>query len=230
MESSMKKHIFIVLSFVFVTSCLANSYGIKLSDKEKLTALTNYFIEVDSQAQELSLPLKPQKPVISEPKQLIKSKYEKKKTFEQRVKIEEQSYAKRVQSIEKDYQKNLQEYEIQVKKITQNYNNQNDSRQKKIKHQSIQKAYVTVYGNPHIAQSSLEYDAEAEIFNAKLKSTKGNFTKDIVIDVPINEAEEFEKNMRYMKIKIVFELEDSAENIKYIGIKSPKNSYKAKLK
>ena len=230
MGSSMKKLIYIVLNFIFVTSCLANSYGVKLNDKEKLKALSEYFIDIDSQAQELVLPQKPQKPVIPEAKILTKSKYEKMKTFEEKVRVEEEDYAKRVQSIEKSYQQDLQEYEIKVNKLTKNYNNKKELRQKKIKNQSIQKAYVTVYGNPYILQSSLEYDAEGELFNAKLKSTKGDFNKNIIIEVPISEAEEFEKNIKYMKIKIIFEFDANVEKIKHIGIKSLKNSYRAKLK
>ncbi len=229
-ESNMKNLMIMLLSLLFVTVSFAKEYGVELSDDEKLTALSNYFMKRDSKKEELSLPIKPQKPELPKVPKLTKSKYEKMETFEKRVNIENDNYQKKVKNIEERYAKRLEEYSKDVERITKNYNNKIFTKQKKIKQQSMQKAYATVYGDPYIVEESLEYDAEKEIFSADLKSTKSNMHKQVIIDVPINEAENFEKEIKFMKIIVSLEFVDKTQTIKYIIIKSSKNNYVVKLR
>lgn len=230
MESSMKNLMFMVFGFLFVTASFANEYGVELSNDEKLTALTNYFMQRDSKKEKLSLPLKPQKPALPKAPKLVKSKYEKMETFEKRANIENDKHLKKVKNIEEKYVKRLEEYNYDVQRITLNYNKKMLNKQKKIKRQSMQKAYASVYGDPYIVEESLEYDAEKEVFSADLKSTKSNMHKQVIIDVPISEAENFEKEIKFMKIIVSLEFADKTQSIKYITIKSSKNNYTVKLK
>ena len=49
---------------------------------------------------------------------------------------------------------------------------------------NMEKAYNTIYGTPII--ESIDYDADNELFYGLLKSSKGNLSEKIAINIPLN--------------------------------------------
>ena len=97
---------FLVFNFVvfgFVGECLASTYGVKLNDLEKLTALTNYYVAKEPKVKKPTFPNKPNKPLIPQSKKLLKGKYEKLESFEKRVESEKLHRLKKLKELEKIY-------------------------------------------------------------------------------------------------------------------------------
>jgi len=219
----MKQIKLLLLSLVFVNSLLANYYGIKLSDTEKVTALTNSLVKEEMKVTKPTFPNKPKKPLIPKAERITKGKYEKLKTFEARVENEKIQRLKKIKVLEKRYADKVKIYNDKVKILTDNYNNALALKQKNIKNitlEAVKKAYFKVYGTPYLA-SGLKYDAEAEIFYGKVKSTKGSFSENVAIPVPINIAENFDRNVKNLKTKIIFSYEDNKLTVKKILIEKP---------
>ncbi len=204
---------------------IANPYQIK--EEEKLTIVLNYLVKQELFGKQPQLPQKPQKPQIPSTEELIKGKYEKTADFEARVASAKQKRVRQIEILEKEYAKEVQSYNDEMKKITAEYNNQVAIKQKNIKNitlNAMTKAYSTVYGEPYL-ENSLKYDTENERFYGKIKSSKGGFSESVAIDVPIDKAENFEKNQKYLKTKVIFDYADEKLVLKKIVLENKNESY-----
>lgn len=216
----MKQIKLILLSLVFASLVLATNGEFKLSDTEKVTALTNSLVAKEMRVEKPIFPNKPKKPLIPKADKITKSKYEKLKIFEARVENEKIKRLEKIRVLEKRYANKVKNYNDEVKRLTDNYNNAIVLKQKNIKNitlEAVKRAYFKVYGIPYLA-SDLKYDAEAEIFYGKVKSTKGNFSENVAIPVSINIAENFDKNVKNLKTKIIFSYENNKLSVKKILI------------
>ena len=170
----MKLYILVLVSLVFVVEVFASTYGVELSDAEKFTALTNYLVKKELKVSKPKFPQKPSKPTIPKAKKLTKGKYEKIKTFKQRVEREKAKRQKMIKALEIEYAKKVKFYNDEVKRLTDEYNNKVATKQKNIKSitfSAMEQSFFKVYGKPYLA-SSLKYDPESEIFYAKIRSTR----------------------------------------------------------
>ncbi|MCD6433397.1 MAG: caspase family protein [Sulfurimonas sp.] len=92
----------------------------------------------------------------------------------------------------------------------------------------MQKAYMVVYGKPYLA-NSLKYDAENEMFYGDVKSTKGGFSEQVAIKVPLSEAENFEKDLDALKTEVIFNYDGHRLTLNKIVIKKAEKSFVAVL-
>jgi len=122
---------------------------------------------------------------------LNKSKYEKKSTFEKRI---------------KKNQKLIQKLTLK----------------------SVSNAYGTLYGKPYL-ENNIKYNPENETFYGVIKSTNGGFEEQVSISVPIKEAESFERDIKKLNTKVVFDYKDEKLILKNIVIQRAKNRYIAQL-
>lgn len=202
-----------------------------VSESEKITAYTNYFIKKALYTQKPSFPSKPQQPSVPKAKELVKGKYENTKGFELRVKNERKKRAEKLKGIEKSYANKVKEYNTEVKKRTDSYNNTVAHKQKniqKITSQAMANAYATVYGKPFL-ENNLKYDADNEIFYGNIKSSKGGFSESVAIKVPLSQAENFERNIGSLKTEVVFDFSNERLSLKKILLQQKKKSYIAQL-
>jgi hypothetical protein len=229
------------LCALFLGDCLAkqpqqvksnhvNPYE-RITQQEKLQALTNYFVNKRLEPRKPNFPKKPKEPVIPKAEEVVKGKYEKLADFEARVEVERKKRAALIALLEKEYAQKVKHYNAEVQRLTDSYNNELTKREKErenITLQAMQKAYVRVYGVPYI-EKNLKYDPETERFFAQVKSTKGGFSEKVAINVPINEAEAFEKGIADVKTEVVFSFENDTLMLKKIEIKKESKSYIAML-
>ncbi len=205
-------------------------YGVKLSDSQKLSILTNYLIKQSLEKKPI-YPKKPKQPSLPDAKKLKKFKYEKISDFNIRIELERENRAKKIEQIKEDYSKNVRAYNKKVKLLTANYNGKISKQQKNMESitiSSIKKAYTTVYGKPYL-DSNLKYDTENERFYGYIKSTKGDFKEQVAINVPINRAEEFEKNASVFKTKVFFKYKAGKLTLKKIVMEKGNKSIIAML-
>ena len=207
----MNKIKIMLLSLLITTSVTANNYGVKLTDLEKITALTNSFVEKGLYVQKPSFPNEPYKPHVPKAKKLIKGKYEKTITFEARVAKAKLQRQNTIKAIEDSYAQKVKEYNQKVKRLTDNYNNIVTTKRNNIKTitlNAMQKAYAIIYKKPYL-ENSLKYDADSETFYGTLKSTQGNFKENISFHIPIEKAEAFERYIKNIDVKLLFKYENS---------------------
>lgn len=219
----------VVLVFSLFGEVVSNPYNIKQS--EQLSALTNYFVKQTLEVQKPNFPSEPNKPTVPDAKELTKGKYEKTAAFEERVKVEKKSRIKQIKDLEAEYAKEVQAYNSEVKRLTDDYNNKVAIKQKdihKITLGAMAKAYATVYGKPYL-EEGLKYDADSERFYGVVKSSKGGFSESVAINVPLQEAESFEKNLNSLSTKVVFDYADDKLVLKNIVLEKANKSYVAML-
>ena len=201
----------IVLNILFISSLIVNSYGFELTQLEKITALTNSFIEKELYVEKPYFPKKPFKPSVPKAQEIVKGKYEKTVIFEARVEREKLQRQNKIKALEYSYSQKVKNYNREVKRLTDNYNNavtKKRNRLKIITLNAMQKAYAVVYKTPYL-ENSLKYDADSEMFYGVVKSTKGDFKEKISFHIPIDKAEAFEKNIDAVNPKLVFKYKNS---------------------
>ncbi|MGE4509509.1 MAG: caspase family protein [Sulfurimonadaceae bacterium] len=203
----------------------------RVTHQKKFQLLTNYLVNKELQVTKPTFPVKPKEPAIPHAQELVKGKYEKLATFEARVAQEKQKRAKLLESLQKQYAKEVQAYNAQVKRLTDAYNNELAKKEKEREHvtlQAMQRAYAKVYGTPYV-DTNLKYDPESERFFAEVKATQGGFSEKVAIDVPIHEAEAFEKSITEVSPSVVFEFKDDTLVLKKIEVKKHAKTYMAML-
>ncbi len=208
---------------------MSNPY--ELEKSEELIVLTNYLIKKSMEVSKPVFPPEPNKPTVPHAKELVKGKYEKTADFEARVADERAKRAKELKTLETRYAQEVKTYNERVKTLTDNYNNEVATKQKNIKAltlASMQEAYAAVYGTPFV-ENDLKYDADSERFYANIASTKGGFNEKVAIDVPLNEAQDFERNAKYLDTEVVFDYENDKLVLKKIDVKHANKTYIAML-
>ncbi|MDA7817186.1 caspase family protein [Sulfurimonas sp.] len=91
---------------------------------------------------------------------------------------------------------------------------------------SMNKAFSFVYGKPYI-DKNMTYNTSSRSFSAFVKSTKGNFNKEIIINVPRIKAKVFKAKAGLLKTKIVFDYTDDILGVKNIVLKMDDREYNA---
>ncbi|MEA3522110.1 MAG: caspase family protein [Campylobacterota bacterium] len=222
----------IVVALMLTISLSANTYDVKLTELEKVTALTNIFVKKELFTKKPSFPQKPLKPKILPPiKELTKGKYEKTITFEKRISDAKTKRSLEIQGIENRYAEKVKIYNKKVKDLTDAYNNAVAKKRNNIKAitlNAMQKAYSIIYKKPYL-ENSLKYDADSETFYGIVKSEKGDFKEKISFNVPIEKAEYFEKNIKYIKPKLEFSYENAKLSLKTLSLTLSNQEYKAIL-
>jgi len=205
------------------------SYGVKLKSSEQLTALANYYIKKEIGVEKPAFPNKPVQPSLPKPTALTKGEFETTVAFESRIFNEKESRAKKIRAIEEQYIQDVKAYNREVKSLTDAYNNAVAKKQpyvKKATYDAMVKAYSAVYGQPYL-DKDLKYDADARKFYATVKSTHGGFVEHVVIDVPLEGAEQFQKHATDAETKVIFDYSAGNLVLKEILIKNGKKSYVA---
>jgi len=93
---------------------------------------------------------------------------------------------------------------------------------------SIQKAFVAVYGKPYL-QNNIKYSPQDEMYYGYIKSTKGDFSQKISIEVPISEAETFKLNLENVVVDVVFDYSYNTLSLKKVVIKKLNKIYPSRL-
>ncbi len=199
-----------------------------LNDKEKLSALTNYFVKKELNIAKPIYPKKPSKPTIKKAKSIVKGRFEKTSDFERRVKLAKQKREKYIESIENRYKQDVLIYNKQVKNITKRYNDEIKKLKNNIYNitvKAMQKAYNIVYGKPIL--KSIDYDADNEIYYGKLTSSNGNFSKKIAIKIPPYIAQNFYDSKK--SPKVIYEYKNNKIYLKDIKVPYKGKDYLAML-
>lgn len=162
-----------------------------------------------SQIPEFSLK-EPARPKLPKPVVLVKSEFETSDNFNIRVKNAQEERLAEIELLEDIYQKEVEEYNNAV----DDYNLALNSEIEKRKEQSeamlwrfIKEEVDKTLGIPVIRDA--HYDADDEIFYAKLSSTRSNYDKWIIIKVPLEEAKDFSKDLNQVKPFLQFELDNN---------------------
>lgn len=106
--------------------------------------------------------------------------------------------------------------------------NKSNTATEEITEAALQKAYMTVYGKPYL-ENNLEYDADSEKFFGVVKSTKGGFSEDVVIAVPIHRAENLDKSIDALRIDVLFNYETDSLTLNEIIIEDTQDAYVAQF-
>ena len=205
------------------------SYGVKLTSSEQLTALANYYIKKKIGVEKPVFPKKPQQPTVPEPTELRKGQYETTLAFQTRVFNKKKLRAKQIKAIEEQYIKDAKAYNKEVKSMTDAYNNGVARKQpyvEKVTLDATLKAFYAVYGQPYL-DKALHYDADNAKFYATVKSTYGGFTEDVIINVPVAQAKAFQKSVATSETKVVFDYSDGKMVLKKILIENDRKQYVA---
>ena len=86
-------------------------------------------------------------------------------------------------------------------------------------------AYNTIYGEPII--KAMDYDADNELFYGVLKSSKGNLSEKIAVNVPLNVAKSFYNS--YKEAEVIYQYKDGKVYLKNIIISYNNKNYMAVL-
>ena len=223
---------FNIIMIFFIFTNIVNAQTYKLTNIEKVTALTNSFVEKELIIKKPIFPFVPFKPKLPKSgKVLKKGKYEKTITFEKRVADAKTKRSLEIKTIEDGYAQKVKNYNQKVKQLTDDYNNAVANKRNNIKTitlNAMKKAYSIIYKNPYLV-NNLKYDADSETFYGTIKSKMGGFKEKISFNVPIHKAEAFEKNIKYIKPKLEFNYKNSQLQLKKVSLNLFDASYVAIL-
>ena len=220
----------IIVSLLIVIS-IADAQTYRLTTIEKVTALTNSFVERELVVEKPIFPSAPSKPKLPMKEVLKKGRYEKTVVFEKRVSDAKNRRSLEIKNIEDSYAYKVKIYNQTVKKLTDDYNNAVAKKRNSIKIitlKAMQKAYSIIYKNPYLV-NSLKYDADTETFYGTVQSKMGGFKEKISFNIPIAEAEKFEKNIEYVKPKLEFEYINSQLRLDKLSLNLFDRTYPAIL-
>jgi hypothetical protein len=225
----MKKVIIVCMTVVIgYLNASVNDLYKNLGKENKLSILTNYFVDKEYQSIKENYPKEPQKPIIKKSENLVKGRFEKTFQFEKRVKEVEKKREIYITEVENNYKKEVLEYNRKIKELTNTYNKKVAYLKKNINMvtaEAMSKAYNLVYGIPKL--KAIDYDADNELFYAELISSKGNFSKKVVIKVPLSIAEQFYDAPK--RTKVIYEYSDGKIYLKDIKVNYNNKNYVALL-
>ena len=198
------------------------SYRYKMHSLCITTKLTQSVTEIAKKLQahtikntsNLSLPIKP---IKQEYKKLIKDEFETTKTFNNRVKAlkneMDNNYKQSIKQWEKEIEYTKQQHKLELEKLEHN--------KEKDYLKYLQQAMHIKYGNPKIGK--VKYDADTQLFNIELKSTRSNYSKTVQQFVQLKYAKKFKNILinKNFKPTILFHLDNN--EIKFSGIKEIKD-------
>jgi hypothetical protein len=181
-------------------------------EKNKLSILTEYFM---NKRLKLDKPKMPNKPKA--PKKLIKGEFETTKAFNKRLKKAEEKRQKEIEKYNKLVQKISNKHNRKVKYLQDNID--------KIRNIAMNKAYGIVYGKPKLKE--LKYNADKELFYGKVISTKKNLEYDVNFHVPLKKAKFIKKKLLKSNLKVIYKYENEKMVLQNIEIPMNKNIYTA---
>ena len=125
---------------------------------------------------------------------LVKGEFEKTVDFKARVARAQSERKALMQKIEDDYRRDLNAYNRAVEGYNRALQAEIDRRNRQVpakRLEFLQLAVNRFYGVPKLTR--LDYDADAETFNAEIVGSKDVFSRDLQIYVPIEEAPAFKE-------------------------------------
>lgn len=161
---------------------------------------------------------------------LSKGEFETTKQFQTRLTNERKRYNVIKKSIKKDYLNQVNLYNIAVTE----YNNEIQWEQRKrreqiasIRPQLLRTAVHNVLGTPKIA--SIQYNADKEIFTAKIIASNSRVAYDVFIPVALSEAKLFKQNANDAKVVITMNIDGGKIRPVSFKINNAQASYDAYL-
>ncbi len=159
----------------------------------------------------------PKKPKVIAYKKLVKDEFETTKQFNLRV-------AESNKKIDQENKNSLIKWKSNVAEQKQKHKN----RLKKLKDnrdinylQFLQQAVHLKYGSPKIV--NVQYDADNQVFDIRLKSTIGNYNKSVKVPVKIKYAKKFKKLLTDKGFKPTIEFKVKNSHLTFLGIKEVKD-------
>ena len=188
--------------------------------------------------QEIEKPILPdeiEKPILPKMPTLVKSEFETKAMFQERVQQTISEREKQIEQIQETYRKNVEERNKKIELLGAEYTSKVQERNRQLellqqeydndlkaiaKEQEEKKAnsekfiaifnkiaFQIVMGGVKIKDSS--YDAEKETMYVTLKATNADFEKKVSFNVPLAEAKDFKENLDKQKVKMAFDYQNN---------------------
>ncbi len=158
----------------------------------------------------------PQKPSTPKAKVLTKGEFETTKQFQVRLAEEKAKYRKVLAKIRGDYIAKVAAYNAAIK-----FYNSEIKWEQKIREERVTSIRVRllgiaineVLGEPKL--TNLEYNADKEIFNAKVVATNAAVAYDIFIPVAIVDAPGFKENIKQFSVAIKMDIEGKIKPVTF---------------
>lgn len=150
-------------------------------------------------------------PILPKAKHLIKSEYEKKSEFEQRVKKNVEKREKEIRALQKQYSLDVYERNVYIENLEKAYINylENTYKNKNVlveelnKNISILSKVLFLENISGYSASDFKYDAESERLYFKIASRNGLFSQKVLSKMPANSAREIKENAAFKIIPII---------------------------
>ena len=215
-----------------------NSYT-KYPFKE-ISKLVNENLNLWLEPRKIKKPILP--PEIKKPKlpavpKLIKSQFETKKMFEERVNKEISKRDKIIKQLQEEYRKKVEARNKKIKQLQKQYNDEialikKEQEYKKAhiqeKIKQLQKgALKVVMGTFHFTNP--KYDAENQTMYVTIKSSRSSYQKRVALSVPLNIAKNFYDNIKNIKADVKFDFDKNKITLNSINAIYDNKTYMAKL-
>ncbi|MCG8036122.1 MAG: caspase family protein [Candidatus Thiodiazotropha taylori] len=161
---------------------------------------------------------------------LVKGEFETSAMFKKRVSKAQSDRAKKIQSIEKKYQRDVAVFNKTVSDYNADLEREKQQRKSsvpKMKRQFLGQAMGEVFGSPRFVEP--RYDADRQLFNARLVSAKGNFDKRVTIKVPLSKAESFKRRIEKVEPMLSFDIVNDQIKLSKIQANHDGKQYHAQL-
>lgn len=174
----------------------------------------NMFEKFEENSSKLSLP---KKPIKMRYKKLLKDEFETTKQYNSRINESKKSIdlqnKKKIKSWKQKIENQKLKYKSKLKRL------KNSRKSDYIRY--LQKAMHIKYGSPKII--NVEYNADNQIFEIKLKSTRDGYNNKVKIPVKIKYAKKFKKILEDKNFKPTIEFKVVNNKLIFSGIKEIKD-------
>lgn len=177
------------------------------------------------------------KPELPPAPKLVKSQFETKAVFEQKVLKAMEERDNQIWSLQEKYRKDVEERNLKVEKLRQAYaadveaiKKEQESKKTELPKKVLEftkEAFYEVMGEPVFG--NLRYDAEAEILHMDFTIANTDYKKSVTLKVPAQVAESIHKNINLLSPLAIFILEDNSIKLKEIKALYDRNIYVATL-
>lgn len=161
---------------------------------------------------------------------LVKGEFESSAMFKKRIAQAQADRARDIRQIEEMHQRDVEAFNKAVK--TYNAKVKREKRDRKasipaMKRRFLGQAMGEVLGEPRFVEP--KYDADRELFNARLISAKGNFDKRVAIQVPLSKARAFKQDIGKVKPVLDFDIADDRIKLEKVRARYKQSTYVADL-
>ncbi len=161
---------------------------------------------------------------------LVKGEFESSAMFRERVAQAKADRAQEIRQIERRYQEQVAAFNQAVEAYNANVAGEKQKRRARIpemKRYFLGEAMGAVFGEPRFVDP--RYDADRELFNARLVSANGNFDKRISIQVPLSEARVFKASIERVEPLLDFDIVDDRIRLTRVRARFNGQPYLAEL-